>query len=547
MQREGSIVAGLLALALIAAADTASAVPLEGEIDWSGLYAGVQLGGGLNLLDVSDPFGASIYGDTVRTPGAFGGFQVGYNWQWGAYLLGLETDVDLASMNGTDTCRAFSGFYLSSNCIGSVDGLGTLTGRMGIAVGPAGSTLLYGKAGLAWTYGNVEAVPNGGLLLSSARERSVAWGYTLGAGAEQALDQNWSVRAEYDFLAFGDTGLAAPASLFWGAPNTPVGYPGAAGHVSQEFQTLKLGLNYRLDGGGGPVSPEPFTPRGPNGLEIEGGARYVAGWGRFQKDLGIPDQSDSSLASRLTYDGMKTNGAELFGRIDAPFNVMVKGMVGTGNGGGHMNDEDWDIPAGGGFPVDIPYSNTLSDVDNKIRYATIDVGYDLWRNPQHRLAWFIGYSFFHQNMQGFGCTQIANPNSDCVPPLPTSLLAITEVDQWNAMRLGAVADLMLAPGLKLTAEAAYLPFVSFTGADDHVLRALYSPEWGEGIGVQLEGVLSYAVTDWFSVGVGGRYWSMWTTQGNVDFGNQDIIVPMRFAAEQAALFVQGSYTFNTLP
>ena len=40
-----------------------------------------------------------------------------------------------------------------------------------------------------------------------------------------------------------------------------------------------------------------------------------------------------------------------------------------------MNDEDWGLP----FALFVPYSNTISDVDNKIRYATVDVGYDWWR------------------------------------------------------------------------------------------------------------------------------------------------------------------------
>jgi hypothetical protein len=226
---------------------------------------------------------------------------------------------------------------------------------------------------------------------------------------------------------------------------------------------------------------------------------------------------------------------------------MVKGMIGTGNSGGSLNDEDWGIPADPPFfpLVNIPYSNTLSNVGNQINYATLDVGYDLWRNPTHRVAWFMGYSFFHQEMKGYGCAQIADPNSDCVPALPASLLVITETDQWRAMRLGAVADILLAPGLKLTGEAAYLPFVSFTGADDHVLRSLYSPESGEGLGVQLEAILSYAVTDCLSVGVGGRYWSMWTTEGIVDFGGFGLDIPMRYSVEQAAVFVQGSYTFRT--
>jgi len=106
---------------------------------------------------------------------------------------------------------------------------------------------------------------------------------------------------------------------------------------------------------------------------------------------------------------------------------------------------------------------------------------------------------------------------------------------------------MLASRLSLTGDAAYLPYVKFKGTDDHILRNLVSPEDGEGIGVQLEATLSYAVTDAVSLGIGGRYWSVWTTNGTVNFGGTGTIIPMRYAAEQAHLLVQGSYKFGFNP
>jgi hypothetical protein len=88
--------------------------------------------------------------------------------------------------------------------------------------------------------------------------------------------------------------------------------------------------------------------------------------------------------------------------------------------------------------------------------------------------------------------------------------------------------------------------VKFKGTDDHILRHLLSPEDGEGIGVQLEATLSYDVTEAFSLGIGGRYWSVWTTRGTVNFGGTGTIIPMRYAAEQVHLLVQGSYRFSGL-
>ena len=544
MQFDRSTKAGILLLALLAGPGIATAQSTEGEIDWSGFYAGVQLGGGLSLVDVQDPFGPSIYGDTARASGAFAGIQGGYNWQWDAFVLGLEADADAASMKGTNTCFAFSGLYISANCRAGVDAMGSLTGRLGVAVGPGGSTLLYGKGGVAWAYGNADATPNGGFLLPGTSEGGVQWGWTLGAGAEQALDANWSLRAEYDFMSFGKSGLTAPASAIATAPNFVVDFPSAATHFSSDFQAFKLGLNYHFDNGVAYGDAQPVgaveaavVPR----LEVEGGARYVAGWGRFQKDLGIQDQGDASLAAPHLPRHDNQRWRNLFGCVDLPVNVMAKGMIGAGTGGGKMNDEDWGLP----FAVFVPYSNTLSDVGNQISYGTVDVGYDLWRGPAYKVAGFIGYSLLNQDMRANGCTQIANANSDCVPPIPTSILGITETDKWQAMRLGAVADFVVAPRLKLSGEVAYLPYVHFTGTDNHVLRTLVSPEIGDGIGVQLETILSYALTDCLSVGVGGRYWSMWTTNGTVDFGGTGTMIPMRYAAEQAAAFVQGSYTFDS--
>ncbi len=144
----------------------------------------------------------------------------------------------------------------------------------------------------------------------------------------------------------------------------------------------------------------------------------------------------------------------------------------------------------------------------------------MWRDERFRAAPFVGYSILHQYMQGFGCSQIANPNSDCGGGIPFSVNVISEDDVWQAMRLGAVVDFLIAPGLTLSADAAYLPYVHLRGTDDHILRTLLSPEWANGTGAQLELILSYAVTDQLSVGVGGRYWTMWTSDGWVNFGGQ---------------------------
>ena len=101
-----------------------------------------------------------------------------------------------------------------------------------------------------------------------------------------------------------------------------------------------------------------------------------------------------------------------------------------------------------------------------------------------------------------------------MPAIPSSVLGITEDDTWQSLRVGVNGEIMITDQLKLGADVAYLPYVEFNGTDDHLLRIppFISPESGTGIGVQLESILSYLITDQFSVGVGGRYWAMWTTK-----------------------------------
>ena len=184
----------------------AQGVPIA---DWRGLYFGYHTGAALGLVDVGDPFGPSIFGDTVRTPGLLVGGQAGYNWQSGVTVYGLEADASWADMDGTNTCFAFSGLYVSFNCQTHIDALGTLTGRLGWLVPSDERTMLYAKGGLAWEYATIDATPNGGFGLPGTGSSGVQWGWTLGAGAERALARGWSLKAEYDLLSFDGNDIAA--------------------------------------------------------------------------------------------------------------------------------------------------------------------------------------------------------------------------------------------------------------------------------------------------------------------------------------------------
>jgi outer membrane protease len=249
---------------------------------------------------------------------------------------------------------------------------------------------------------------------------------------------------------------------------------------------------------------------------------------------------------------MLSNAGELFGRIDSPWNLFVKGFGGgSWINGGHMNDEDFLLDL---TQLDLthPYSNTLaSSVKGDAAYGAIDAGFNVLRGPGYKVGLFGGYFLSNENMKAFGCTPVASDN--CIVPVPTSGAAnITEKDRWRAARVGVAAETMITDRLKIGGEVAYLPWVSFNGVDHHFfgnsgILAEEFPESGNGRGVQIDALVSYYLTPQWSIGVGGRYWGLWTSSGQF---NRDFPAPptppqfFKAQVEQAGAFVQTSYKFG---
>jgi Outer membrane protein beta-barrel domain len=407
--------------------------------------------------------------------------------------------------------------------------------------------LIYAKAGAAWLQEQIDITTNFSGFNAVPPATSfdgVRWGWTVGGGVEKALTPAWSVKLEYDYANFGDLSASTPGGFVLQFPFA-VPTPGGTTSVSQSLQTLKVGLNYKIgEDLNAQWEPSASDYRLRGAIEVGGRVWYSSG--KFQKDLGSPIDlgQQNILISRLAYETTAASG-EVFGRVDTSSNIFLKGFVGGGKLlSGNMHDEDWLMFDG------IPYSNTLSTVKGDLAYATFDVGYSVFRGPSANVGGFIGYNYYRENKQAFGCVQIANLNSDCVPSVPNSVLGITEDDTWNSMRIGINSVVKLTDRLTLTSDAAYLPFATFTGTDNHLQRTdvsnTVSPETATGRGVQLEAILSYAVAKYFSVGAGGRYWAMWAP-GNSDTFSQGCpcqTLPVR--TERYGAFLQASYKLDGL-
>jgi hypothetical protein len=376
-------------------------------------------------------------------------------------VLGVEADADAISSDGTSTCFAASALTVNSTCRVRPQSVATLTGRVGYAtsaldelqnIAPIGplpfrsATLIYGKAGAAYANEKIDMAINNaetgflgpGVAANSAG--TTLWGWTVGLGIEQALSAAWSLKVEYDYVGFPSRSIANLGSATVSPSGIPLSVtaPGSSG-VSQNIQLVKMGLNYKWGpnplpwNDAAPVAAvvrEPPAPIWLAGWQGDAGARYFGSWGRFQKDLGNFNNSglpNTSAVSRLTYADMQTNSAELFGRIDSPWRVFVKGFVGTGlNNGGQMNDEDFGIPL---LATYAGYSNTVSSVTGSIKYGAIDGGVNVLDAPGYKVGAFAGYFYLNQDMSGFGCSPLANIN--CIPNVPSNGSAIIiESDKW---------------------------------------------------------------------------------------------------------------------
>ena len=128
-----------------------AAPPPPPMYSWTGLYWGVNVGyswgrdkNEWNLI------GFGTVSELQKMDGVIGGFQSGYNYQFGQWVLGLETDIQASGQKGSSIYGIAPGVTLSADH--KLPWFGTSRTRLGVLVSP--TVLLYGTAGVA--YGQVK-------------------------------------------------------------------------------------------------------------------------------------------------------------------------------------------------------------------------------------------------------------------------------------------------------------------------------------------------------------------------------------------------------
>jgi outer membrane immunogenic protein len=158
--------------------------------NWSGFYVGVHGGygwGESDWVDLLGTLGANVKFGDLR--GAIGGGQVGFNWQTGPWVLGVEGTLSGGSIDQTGTVGI-------ARLTTDVEWMGTVVGRLGYAWD---RSLIYVKGGYATA--NIELRGDNGVDTFKGSERHNGW--TIGTGVEFAILKNLSLGLEYNYYDFG--------------------------------------------------------------------------------------------------------------------------------------------------------------------------------------------------------------------------------------------------------------------------------------------------------------------------------------------------------
>ncbi|TFV45794.1 outer membrane protein [Bradyrhizobium niftali] len=191
--------------------------------DWSGFYIGINGGGGSSHA-TWDFVGVGREGSHDATGGTVGG-QIGYRWQSGQWVFGVEGQGNWADFSGDNTSALFATRNRTK-----IDAFGLITGQVGYAWN---NVLIYVKGGAAVVSDKYEISSTAGALLASTSD--TRWGGTVGAGLEYGFAPNWSVGVEYNHIFLSDKDV------------TFAGFAGTE-RIRQDVDMGLVRLNYKFGG-----------------------------------------------------------------------------------------------------------------------------------------------------------------------------------------------------------------------------------------------------------------------------------------------------------
>ncbi len=190
---------------------------------WSGLYAGVHAGYATGTSDADFPL-MGIPSSDIGLDGALYGGHLGYNFQFGSTLIGIEGGFSGSSINGSSGCLVIMA------CEREVEWLATIAARIGYVMD---RTMLYAMGGIAWSEIATTVSLSGCTCLTGSETNQ---GWLVGFGMEYAITARLAGRIEYVHVDLGSNTHALDAGGGFTEPS----------RVAGSLDALRLGANLKL-------------------------------------------------------------------------------------------------------------------------------------------------------------------------------------------------------------------------------------------------------------------------------------------------------------
>jgi outer membrane immunogenic protein len=248
----------LLALAAAVPAQAAdiparvvSKAPVVVLYNWSGFYIGGNIGYSWGRSGTDATLGSTtgtVFGTgfgSADLDGWIGGGQIGFNWQTGNTVFGLEADIQATGQKGSTTGSCAAGVCAFPALTGTLDQkldwLATFRARLGWTFTP--TTLLYITGGAALGEVKSDATVTGALVTNTASFSNSKWGWTIGAGIEAALGaSNWTGKIEYLYVDLGSANNTLTTTI----AALPAGFVVLNANSRVTDHIFRVGLNYRF-------------------------------------------------------------------------------------------------------------------------------------------------------------------------------------------------------------------------------------------------------------------------------------------------------------
>lgn len=230
--------------------------PVAAVFSWTGFYIGVNGGGAFSSrdsVDVTETFNNALFVSgtwpgvgnfgTLEPTGGFGGGQIGYNWQFQNWVLGIESDIQGAGIR--DRAAATLPYISAGNTISvatshKINWFGTTRGRIGVAFD---RVLLYATGGVAYGESSYSiAMTDTFAFVANATDKDTRVGWVAGAGVEWAFAPNWSLKGEYQYIDLGRRTITVPEVTLAGAATLFA----ISAQARTDFHTGRIGINYRF-------------------------------------------------------------------------------------------------------------------------------------------------------------------------------------------------------------------------------------------------------------------------------------------------------------